>query len=86
MQHSVFVKNKGKLSFRNSISAAFLEKFDLVILSHTCDADFPKMKQIPTFFAAASYVDRRLELKNESEGAQWVGDLDKGAYFLKTAN
>ena len=86
MQHSVFVKNKGKLSFRNSISPAFLEKFDLVILSHTCDADFPKMNKYQLFFAASSYVDRRLELKNESEGAQWVGDPDKGAYFLKTAN
>ena len=47
---------------------------------------FSQNEQIPTFFAAASYVDRRLELKNESEGAQWAGDLDKGAYFLKTAN
>ena len=47
---------------------------------------FSQNEQIPTFFAASSYVDRRLELKNESEGAQWVGDPDKGAYFLKTAN
>ena len=47
---------------------------------------FSQNEQIPTFFAASSHVDRRLDLKNESEGAQWVGDPDKGAYFLKTAN